>query len=272
MTQSPAPAAETYAPTILERQGSRRELGEILFVHGMLEDERTWQALADALDAQCAVQPHFPWSAKFGSHWGAEKEGPEWIAEFAGEHGRVPRIMICHSYGCNAVLEYLLRMDESAWPEVLVLICPFYRSSRADITWDTLMGLAGGLERLISESIAAQDPRNRYTGWLLDDMVKRVRDRLGVYGWAEFLKIFLRSPDLPLHRLRGATMRTMIVSGVGDHYSSHESNALLAAAIPGAMHLRIEDGGHFVQTTHSEALAREIADFSLSTLTLAVNP
>lgn len=263
MIQPAALSAKSNRPTILERQGLRSELGDVMFVHGMLEDENTWQGLAEALDAERSVQPHFPWSAKFGSHWGAEKDGPEWIAEFIREYQRIPRMVVCHSYGCNVVLEYLLHEKESAWPDVLVLICPFYRSSRADVTWDTLKGLVSGMERLICDSIAVRDVRKRYTGELLDDMVTHVRDRLGVYGWAEFFKVFLRSPDLQLHKFRGGAMRTMVVSGVGDRYSSHESNDALASSIQGAMHLRIEDGGHFVQTTHSELLACAIADFFL---------
>lgn len=253
-----APAAGASATVIAERHGTRSELGEAWFIHGMLEDEHSWKQLEQAMDCALSVRPHFPWSAKFGADWAIERGGAEWIGAFADRRAHMPRIIVCHSYGCNAMLEYLLR-DGQPQPEILVLVSPFYQAARADVSWDVLTGLIGGLERLIGESIAAQDARKRYTGDLLADMVRRVRDRLGVYGWAEFLRLFLRSPDLPLHKLHS---RTLVVSGAGDYYSRHERNRELAAAIPGARHLHFEDGGHFVQQTHSQALARAISDFS----------
>jgi pimeloyl-ACP methyl ester carboxylesterase len=253
--------AQVQAPGLsaaLERRGTRSELGEAWFIHGMLEDEHSWTELEQELDCALSVRPHFPWSAKFGSDWAVQQGGAEWIGAFADQRARMPRIVVCHSYGCNAMLEYLLREGQPQ-PEVLVLVSPFYQAARADVSWDVLTGLIAGLERLIGESIAAQDARKRYTGPLLADMVTRVRDRLGVYGWAEFLKLFLRSPDLPLHLLRS---RTLVVSGKGDHYSRYERNLDLAAAIPGARHLCFDDGGHFVQKTHGGALARTIIEFS----------
>lgn len=237
--------------------GADDGLAPAWFIHGMLEDEHCWKALLALLDAAGAAVPHLPWSARDGSDWGSVAESHAWIARFAQTRHEPVRLMVAHSYGCNALLEYLL-LHPARQPQALVLVAPFYRASRAEISWQTFRGLAGGLEALLAESITIQDTRGRYQGWLLDEMVARVRDRLGVYGWAEFLKLFLRAPDLPLERLQ---CPVLVVSGEHDSYSVPATNADLARDLPQACHLTIEGAGHFPHITHAAQLAAHIRAF-----------
>lgn len=239
-------------------RGSRAALGRSWFVHGMLEDQHCWKALLDILDPAEALVPQFPWSAQNGSDWGRQAEGHAWLQHFAQAQPGKPQLMLAHSYGCNALLEYLL-LNPAQQPAALVLLSPFYRAQREEIAWSTFRTLADGLEPLLAESITIQDTRGRYTGWLLEEMVTRVRDRLGVYGWAEFLKLFLRAPDLPLERLQ---CPVLVVSGEHDAYSVPATNQALAQRLPQGQHLGIAGAGHFPHITHAEQLAAGIAAFA----------
>jgi len=239
----------------IARRGNVMEC--VWFVHGMLEDEQCWSDLVAALAPREARAPRLPWSALDGTDWAGALPGWGYIDALARCALPRPQLIVAHSYGCNTVLEWMTRTPERQ-PAALVLVSPFYRARREDIDWDTLMNLAQGLEPLIAESIKTQDQRNRYNDWLLDGMVKRIRDRLGVYGWATFLQLFLRAPDLPLSRL---TCPTLVVSGALDSYSQHHTNALLAERLPRGRHVCAEGAGHFIQRTHAPWLARTIAEF-----------
>lgn len=240
-----------------ERLGFNRSLGELWFVHGMLEDQNTWTSLIDRLDPGSACIPHFPWSARGGSAWGREASASRWFDAFRSARSSRPTAIVCHSFGCSAVLEHLL-LDNGPQPDVLVLIAPFYCRAREEVTWARFEALVGGLERLIADSISVQDPRGRYSGWLGQEMALKVRDRLGVYGWFEFLASFLRTPDLPLSRL---TARTLVISGERDVYSTRGDAGRLVEDLPNAQHLVVADSGHFLHQTHGDEIAKAIADF-----------
>jgi pimeloyl-ACP methyl ester carboxylesterase len=243
-----------------QEQGGSAGFGEAWFIHGMLEDERTWLRLESQVDAAVSLRPHFPWSSRNGQTWGREASGSEWIGRFVAAQPARPDIVVCHSYGCNAVLDHLV-WHQDHQPDVLVLVAPFYAACRDEIRWSKLMDLADGLEQLIAESIKVQDPAGRYRGELLKDITAKIRDRLGVYGWFEFLSLYLASPDLPLERLR---CPTLIVSGRDDRYSPSDACDRLAAALPHAEHV-VLDANHFLQETHSSELAAAIRRFATTT-------
>ena len=256
---APELAAVLSASSVTVLPGTNPKLKRSWFVHGMLEDDRCWLDLVAALNPPLALLPHFPWSAHGASDWGRQAEGHQWIGEFADQQP-LPGLMVAHSYGSNALLEYLL-LHPAHQPEVLVLIAPFYRASRSQVEWETFLNLAHGLEPLLAESITIQDKRGRYAGWLLDNMVQHLRDRLGVYGWVEFLKLFLRAPDLDLTHL---DCPTLIISGANDAYSLVQTNAELAANLPNAHHVCIPATGHFPHITHAAQVASLIQDFVIT--------
>ena len=258
--QIPATSGGHYAVTWKrEISPGQSPFNEAWYIHGMLEDERTWKGLHERLGPRSSVRPQFPWSSRLGSSWGREAAGPDWIKRFFDAQTVRPDLIVCHSYGCNATLEYLLR-HEAHQPDFLVLVAPFYAARSEDVRWDNLTDFISGLEHLIAESISVQDARGRYKGDLLKEMTAKIRDRLGVYGWFEFLSLYLASPDLPLRRLRS---RTLVVSGQLDRYSPSAACEQLAAALPRAEHLVLE-AGHFMQETHSETLAEAIVKFAVT--------
>ena len=227
------------------------------FIHGMLEDERNWSALIECLGIGDARVERFPWSAQSGQYWGVGVDCKHWIDRIDQRDRAPPGMMVAHSYGCNVLLEYLLAQPDRQ-PEVLVLVSPFFRESKDDVTWATLQQLIDGLEGLIAESIQFSDRGHRYSGELLEDIITRIRDRLGVYGWVQFLQLFLNAPNLELHKLRS---RTLVVSGDRDGYCPVDSLILLGQRISdSAVHI-IPSGGHFAQLTHARQVADEICRF-----------
>lgn len=246
--------------------GSGAVVRDALFVHGMLEDEHCWAALRAALDPGRATLGAFPWSARGERYWGGERDIHYWLRAF--DQGPVPELVVAHSFGANAVLEYLLANPQRQ-PRQLVLVAPFYRASRDDVDWDTLMHLAGGLDGLITESIALADPAGRYRGWLLADMIARLKERLGVYGWNEFLQSFLRAPLLPLEQLH---CPTLLIGGEHDTYCPAPTVRQLAAALPHASAAILPGCGHFAQITHAAACGAAIRRFVLSSITREQQP
>ena len=98
----------------------------------------------------------------------------------------------------------------------------------------------------------------RYKGQLLEDMIAKVRERLGVFGWVEFLKLFLQAPVLPLDGLKS---RTLVISGAHDQHCPVEQSEYLSQAIPDSCHHIIHDAGHFAIQSHGETVADVIQTF-----------
>lgn len=223
------------------------------FVHGMLEDERSWAPLQRALPRFRAAAPRLPWSALGDPYWCLDRPSVDWLRALDDTTRPPPDLVVGHSFGCNTLLEYLCE-HPARQPRLLVLVSPFWRPRRDAIDWPLLRGMVQDIDGLIQESIALSDPSGRYAGSRGLAVARRLQDRLGVYGWTEFLKAFLRSPDLPIQRLR---CRTLVVGGHHDSHVPVLSLEQLARALPAAS-LLLEDGGHFAQITHAAAMARQI--------------
>lgn len=229
----------------------------ILYIHGMLEDETMWQLLSTQLNKHNAILPRLPWSAQNDEFWGAKGSGDIWLDYLQQNLDTEPDVIIAHSYGCNAVLKYLLEHNVKQ-PKYLILLTPFYCSNKSDVTWDDFMNKAVGLKTLIRESISIADINNRYCGELLEEMSIRVRDRLGVFGWTEFLNLYLQSPYLNLNEIKS---ETLIISGRKDSHCPVEDNEVLSRKINSCKHLVLEETGHFPLQTKPDVVLSEIYNF-----------
>ncbi len=227
-----------------------------LCIHGMLEDHKIWLPLNKALGLSKSLMPNFPWSAEIDPYWGDLGTGDTWVEKTLENISDPLNLIICHSFGCNAALE-LFTLKPELQPEYLVLISPFYRSDRDDVSWKTVQSLIDGLEPLIVESIACFDKKDRYHGEILALMVEKIRDKLGIYGWTEFYKLFLRSPLLQLEKLKS---KVIIISGENDNYCPFQESEKLATAIPNAVHHLLPNAGHFAMITHEKQIAKYITD------------
>lgn len=225
------------------------------FIHGMLEDEHSWTPLLEQLQLPQPLAPRFPWSAQDEPYWGLQKPCADWLRDgnFAG--AAPPNLIVAHSFGCSVAMEYLCEHPNKQ-PDLLVLVSPFWRARREAIDWPLLRHMIAGIDDLIGDSVRLADKTGRYAGARGRIVAERLRERLGVYGWVEFLKAFMRSPDLPLDRL---ACRTLVVAGRHDCHIPIESLDQLAMSLPSASLHVFEDGGHFTHITHAARLSSLIS-------------
>jgi pimeloyl-ACP methyl ester carboxylesterase len=228
----------------------------VMFVHGMLAHGSSWLPLRNALQIEHSVCPTLPWSGSEQRYWAQEMSGADWLRRQFDCADPSPRVAIAHSFGSLALLDHLIRQPSQV--DRVVLLSPFYRVSRDDFDWDVFLYYIQGLSELIRESITLQDQRGRYRDELLADMVIGARQRLGIYGWSEFLRLFMGSPTWPLAQLRS---QCLIVTGETDAYCHPRHCQQLADALPCARAVVIAGAGHFAHKTHAREVARHIRSF-----------
>lgn len=227
---------------------------DAVFVHGMLGNETVWEPLIAELQGFKTASFRLPWSGEQGTYWGKHGDGAFWLQEAMNALDARPKILVAHSFGCLATLDYLLR-HQNKQPEYLVLIAPFYKEQRDTIGWDTLDVLVSGLGKLISESVSNADTGRRYEGDIKELMTARLKDKLGVYGWVEFLKSFMAAPDLNLGDIRS---KTLLIGGMRDQYCPVEDIKLMASKIADCQLNMLPSGGHFPMQTQTQQVLHSI--------------
>ncbi len=225
----------------------------VVFVHGMEDRWASWLPVRDALanrgSTHCLAMP---WSGDNGHLWGWQKTPEQWLQEGLAKIDSQRLILVGHSFGASAIIKYV---SEAARPMVqgIVLLSPVYRRSIAEFEWDSVGNAAQEVAALMREGLAARYRDRRPDEETLDLMGERVRDRLGPYGFAEFLRTFLGSPFLALENI---TQDVVVATGTHDRVASLTHARQLAEDIHLATFSEFKGGGHFVMQEQPQLVAQ----------------
>jgi pimeloyl-ACP methyl ester carboxylesterase len=231
----------------------------VVFVHGLGGSAEGWEALFGGFDRPFRLLSlEMPWSGTRGSGWSA-RSSADWIRSALAAIDAPVFMLVAHSFGANAVLEYLDRHG-SGGVERLVLVSPFYDAARAEERVEERFSLQN-FEELLKEGFRRAQGRREVPPDILTAMARRIRQRVGVEGWAEFVRVFGRSSRLRTERME---IPTMLVTGCEDRAAPPQTAAALAAAMPCCRLVRLPRCGHFAMTERPDALLRALNGFAAS--------
>jgi pimeloyl-ACP methyl ester carboxylesterase len=231
-----------------------------VLIHGMEEGWDIWTgAVRQLRDAFRPFALDLPWNGRSGNRWGRVQSPAAWLHQGLDLLPAPPSVLIAHSFGATAALEYLERHTPPV--DAAVLVSPFYRAHDSELDWSAFTYYVDHFRRFLEHGLTVrmrpdlQSPAARAT---LTDMAEHVRRRIGPAGWMEFFALFSRTPSLRLDRLQ---FPVLVVGGGKDFAALPADCAELARALP-AGHLElIPECGHFSMVEQPEAFQRLVGRF-----------
>jgi pimeloyl-ACP methyl ester carboxylesterase len=239
----------------------------VLLLHGLGGTSAVWRTLADRAPAGLQLwTADLPWGLDTAADWVHDPDVGQWIvrALAAMPAGRAD-VVVAHSFAATALLDVLDRAGPPR-PRALVLVSPFYRARTEDFDWLALRNSLDAFPRLLADCVRLHVRRPLAAG-VDEDMARHLLARIGAYGWARFLDLYLRTPRLRTSRL---DLPVLAISGERDDAASPADGVALARALPDCR-LEIFPGcGHFPMAEQPDRFARLVAEF-LTTVAAAAS-
>jgi pimeloyl-ACP methyl ester carboxylesterase len=139
----------------------------------------------------------------------------------------------------------------------VVLVSPFYRAAHDDFDWPAISYYLNDFHRILAAGIRVRDG-GRIDPDLRENMARRVRDRIGPYGWTRFFEAYLETPALPLDRVHTPIL---IISGARDFAAFPADTEALRAVLPNCRAHILPDRGHFPMVEGPAEFGRLVDDF-----------
>lgn len=229
------------------------------FVHGMEENWDVWRdAAAQLSDCFRTFCMNLPWRGHDGYQWGHQRPAAEWLHEALQLMPTPPVALIAHSFGANALLDYLQR-HQAPNLKAAILVSPFYKAQYEDLDWELFHDSLKAFREIMQRGLRIRQSINgRSKPALLAAMTDKVMDKVGPLGFIEFFALFSRTPALQLDRV---TVPTLVVAGADDFTLTLTTNVGLAAALPEGEIELIPDCGHFCMLEQPEITVKLLRRF-----------
>ncbi len=213
--------------------------GLVVFIHGLGGSAEVWKGLFPGFMRPFRLLSlEMPWSGKQGSGWSACSPS-QWIHRALRNMPARIFMIVAHSFGANAVLEYLDAYGTER-VERLALLSPFYDSQAVGHRVEEDFSLQR-FQELITDGFRRASPERRVRAEIHTSMARRIKERVGREGWAAFVHMFARTPRL---RLEALDLPCLVMAGEEDPATPLEAVAALAAAMPSTL-VRLPRCGHF---------------------------
>ncbi|RZQ61091.1 alpha/beta fold hydrolase [Amycolatopsis suaedae] len=235
----------------------------VVFAHGVEGHWASWESVAARLDPGWRLLAlQLPWQAGNDYRW-RERRPWQWLADGLDLVGELPDQLVAHSFGANAALELLCTGDPRPGRAVM-LVCPFYRLPRHQVSWRMFERSRETFVRHLADGVRARLGRRleRLEPDVVDAMVRLVLDRAGPLGFSAVFDTYVASAELELDRVG---VPTSVQVGGADPTLPLASAQALAGAIPGAR-LRVHaERDHFFHVRHAHDIAAEVTGLHAAT-------
>ncbi len=234
-------------------------------LHGMEDHWQVWQSLANHVDARLGLFAlDLPWSGQHGQLWGLQHSARDWVKLGLGLVKTDVSVLLAHSFGANAVLDYLSTYGTSS-VKAVVLISPFYKHKHEDFDWPLMIHYIDRFQQLLEEGLKVRYKKNWYAPEVVSGMAEKVRNRIGPYGWLEFFTLFSRTPELNLQSIH---IPCLVLGGEHDFAAFPADCEALARALPYGRVEILEGCGHFSMLERPAAVFFRVNDFLQEALAL----
>lgn len=237
----------------------------LVAVHGIEDSWGIWRALAEQLSGYRFYALQLPWRGGNSYAWRGEGSPGEWLSRALELVPERPAALLGHSFGANAVLEYLATCEGDSGIKAAVLAAPFYCPADFPMSRSVRRRSEGALRKVINQGVdIALGPRSATLDPdILAAMKQKASERTVTSGLPVFYREFEASGKFDLSRIE---VPTLVLSGVDDESLTPMRAAALDRAMPaGTVRLRAIYG-HFCHVMQAPELGREAGTFLRRTL------
>lgn len=230
-----------------------------VFVHGIEDDWRTWQPVAEQLSGWRSWSLEMPWRAGNDYRWRFTAGPADWLGAALEALDGPPDVLIGHSFGASAVLG-LLAAGRIPPPRAAVLATPFYRPGELAITWRMFERSRAAFARQIEDGMRAR-LAGRATPLAADvftGMFAKNWERIGPLGFLAVFEEYLASGHLPLAQVR---VPVLVLSGDRDPGLARAHLEQLADRLPHGSIICAAGYDHFCHIRRADEVARIVEDF-----------
>lgn len=232
----------------------------VAMVHGMEDAWSSWGPLAVRLSDSCRMYAlDLPWRAGSSYGWRHHDKPADWLRAALAALPEAPDVLIGHSFGANAVLQYLASSQTDGISGA-VLLAPFYRPESLAVDWNLHDAARAGFRRTMAEGM-----RSRLGGRsaemdedVFSAMVDTAVDRVGPVG---FLTMFLQFVGTTELDLAATSVPTLVLAGENDEALAGERATALASAMPAATVRQYPHYQHSCHVEQPDEVASEISRF-----------
>lgn len=232
----------------------------LVAAHGIEDSWRSWRLMAERLTDYTVYSLQLPWHGGNAYRWPDSDTPGRWLERALTLVPESPVALLGHSFGSNAVLEYLSTSDAGRDLAAMVLVAPFYRPRSFRMSPDLRLrslaafrkALVEGLRLTQGERAARLDPEINLM------MATTLLDRAVPPGFPVFFREFLASGTLDLGRI---SVPTLVLGGNRDEGLTPTRARALARAMPAATVRLHPSYGHFCHLEQVDAVAAETTEF-----------
>lgn len=249
---------EAYTLRLHEKADGPPGAPALCFIHGLGENWDIWLEAASHFPPDYRlVCLELPWNGRDGYRWGQVSSAAKWLQKALQLLSHPPVAFIAHSFGANAVLDYL--HHHSLDTQALVLASPFYVVPGTSFDWPAFYATLENFKEVMKQGIKVkQNTTSRDNASLLKAMTDKVIERIGPLGFLEFFSLYTRTPALHLDQV---SIPTLIVTGDSDSASPLAANAHLQATLPQGFIELIPQCGHFCMLEQPGTFAHLVNQF-----------
>lgn len=244
----PADGAPMWSsdPVVLRRHPARRTARRTaLLLHGLGNSATVWDQTVPLWPDDVEVYAaELPWRGNGPDDWSHDPRTPTEAVVRAVE--AVPGgvdLLVAHSLSANIVMDLFCGKEPHPFGtdvRALALVSPFYRAEPTAFEWAAIPGMMAKFEETTRHGIVFHTKRPLSED-VLREIVRKVCDRVGPYGWLRFFDIYLRTPWLRAGELG---VPCTVFSGSKDVIVSMDEGRELAARVLDCPFQTL-DCGHF---------------------------
>ncbi|WP_404955500.1 alpha/beta fold hydrolase [Streptomyces sp. 147326] len=237
----------------------------LVAVHGIEDSWGVWRALAEQLSGYRLYALQLPWHGGNSYAWRGEGSPGEWLRRALELVPERPAALLGHSFGANAVLEYLATCEGDPGIGAAVLAAPFYCPADFPVSPSIRTRSEGALRKVINQGVGiALGPRSATLDPdILAVMKHKACERTVASGLPVFYREFEASGKFDLSRIE---VPTLVLAGVDDESLTPMRAAALDRAMPAATVRLRAAYGHFCHVMQAQELGREADAFLRRTL------
>jgi len=234
----------------------------IAMLHGMEGKWDAWEYLFSHIDPEFQIfSLELPWAGQQNHRWGLNASVHEWVKLGLETIPTDISIIIAHSFGANAVLEYLNTYGVGQL-KALVLISPFYKERYELFNWSLMTYYVNHFQKFLEKGLEVRQT-SHLAPETINAMSQKVRDRIGPYGWLQFFNLLSRTPHLNLHSIH---IPCLVIGGENDICSFPADCEALAKSLPCATLKILPNCDHFSMLEQPQTVLSLINRFLLTTL------